>query len=209
MKTCTKCNLSKELEFFHKSSRHTCGYHSQCKDCINKKNKNYRVNNYEKYLTNRQRHYSQNIEKFREQKVKSAKKYKDKKRKYDIQYRLNHKITITQYKKKWEEKNKNNPVYKIKKNLRRRVHHALNGLNKSDNTFKLIGCSPEQFKTYIESLFESGMSWDNYGLDGWHIDHIIPCYKFDLTKEEEQRKCFHYSNQRPLWAKDNLSRPRD
>ena len=45
---------------------------------------------------------------------------------------------------------------------------------------------------------------DNYGK--WHIDHIIECHRFDLTKPEEQRKCFHYSNQRPLWAIDNLSR---
>ena len=36
------------------------------------------------------------------------------------------------------------------------------------------------------------------------IDHIIPCAAFDLTKPENQKKCFHYSNTQPLWAKDNL-----
>jgi hypothetical protein len=73
---------------------------------------------------------------------------------------------------------------------------------------KLIGCSIEEFKSYIESLFEVGMSWENYNFKTWHIDHIIPCYKFDLSIPEHQYECFHYTKQRPLWAKDNLSRPR-
>ena len=48
------------------------------------------------------------------------------------------------------------------------------------------------------------MSWSAYLENLIHIDHIIPCSSFDLTKEEEQRKCFHYSNLQPLWARDNI-----
>lgn len=44
---------------------------------------------------------------------------------------------------------------------------------------------------------------DVYGYTGWHVDHIIPCAAFDLTKPAEQAKCFHYSNLQPLWATDN------
>jgi hypothetical protein len=64
---------------------------------------------------------------------------------------------------------------------------------------------------HIEKQFLNGMSWDNYGkgLDKWNIDHIIPCNTFDLTKPEEQKRCFHYSNLRPLWEIDNLNRPKD
>ena len=57
---------------------------------------------------------------------------------------------------------------------------------------------------YIESKFKEGMTWENYGT--WHLDHIYPCSKFDLTKEEEQRICFHYSNLQPLWASQNMSK---
>ena len=53
------------------------------------------------------------------------------------------------------------------------------------------------------------MNWDNHTKNGWHIDHIKPIDTFDLTDYEQQRVCFHYSNLRPLWASDNLSRPKD
>jgi DNA/RNA endonuclease G (NUC1) len=59
-------------------------------------------------------------------------------------------------------------------------------------------------KAHLEAKFLPGMTWDNYGVHGWHIDHIIPCAAFDLSKETEQRKCFHFTNLQPLWAKDNL-----
>ena len=50
------------------------------------------------------------------------------------------------------------------------------------------------------------MSWDNYGTHGWHIDHIRPCASFDLSDEEQQKICFHYTNLQPLWAEDNLKK---
>jgi len=52
--------------------------------------------------------------------------------------------------------------------------------------------------------FKPGMTWDNYGYYGWHIDHKVPCSNFDLSKPEEQYKCFHYTNLQPLWAEENL-----
>ena len=68
----------------------------------------------------------------------------------------------------------------------------------------LIGCEVDYLMYYIQSKFTKGMNWNNYGK--WHIDHIKPCCSFDLSKASEQRKCFHYTNLQPLWAKDNLSK---
>ena len=69
---------------------------------------------------------------------------------------------------------------------------------------ELIGCKFSELKQHLENKFKPGMTWENHGLYGWHIDHIKPCSKFDFTDDNEQKKCFHYTNLQPLWAKENL-----
>jgi len=99
------------------------------------------------------------------------------------------------------EINKKN--FRILKSLRARLLQALNDNVKKKHTIQFIGCSVKELKSYLESKFNNGMSWENYGRKGWHIDHIIPCAKFDLSKLEEQEKCFHYTNLQPLWWYEN------
>lgn len=96
--------------------------------------------------------------------------------------------------------------YRILDNLRRRINKTVRRGGKSQSTQKLLGCSIQDFRIYLESLWESGMSWDNYGRNGWHIDHIIPCSLFDLSRPDHQKRCFHFSNMQPLWAPVNLSK---
>jgi hypothetical protein len=48
------------------------------------------------------------------------------------------------------------------------------------------------------------MTKENYGK--WHVDHIIPCAAFNFNNEEEQRRCFHYTNLQPLWAEENIKK---
>lgn len=107
--------------------------------------------------------------------------------------------------KEWYLPNKSD---KIMKTLRNRLYSAIKNQSgeKQFKTIDLIGCSMYEFKKHIESQFKPGMSWDNHGLHTWHLDHIKPCVSFDLTKPEEQKKCFHYTNLQPLWAKENLSK---
>lgn len=99
-----------------------------------------------------------------------------------------------------------NVPYKIELALRCRIRKAVKRQSRNDKSIDLLGCSYAELVTYIEKLFVEGMSWDNYGPTGWHIDHIKPCASFDLTNQDEQRKCFHYTNLQPLWAVDNLSK---
>lgn len=76
-------------------------------------------------------------------------------------------------------------------------------LKKDIRTYKLIGCDMDFLRSYLESKFTKGMSWDNYGQ--WHIDHIKPCNSFNLSVPEEVKSCFHYTNLQPLWATTNIA----
>ena len=73
---------------------------------------------------------------------------------------------------------------------------------------ELCGYTPKKLREHMESLFREGMSWDNYGRDGWQIDHIRPVSSFNYTTTEceDFKKCWELNNLQPLWAKDNMSK---
>ena len=74
------------------------------------------------------------------------------------------------------------------------------------HTLDLLGCSVEELWIHLEKQFTAGMTRENHGRNGWHIDHIIPCASFDLSDPEQQSQCFHYTNLQPLWAEDNIKK---
>lgn len=138
----------------------------------------------------------------------------------DIQYRLNNKAKIALINKKYytehkeqikikrnyhlKQRRKTDNAFKIEQNYRRRLREVIK--NKKDKSINLLGCTVNELKKHLECNFSSGMNWNNYGIHGWHIDHITPCCAFDLTSLEEQRKCFHYTNLQPMWALDNIKK---
>ena len=95
------------------------------------------------------------------------------------------------------------PLFKLAKNTRKMVSRYMIG-EKSKRTQEIIGCSYEELKTHIEKQFTDGMTWENYGADGWHIDHIKPLAM--ASSEEEIIASNHYSNLQPMWALDNLKK---
>lgn len=208
MKKCANCLEVKSIFDFPKNHRSKDLLDTNCKLCRNLKNKKYRDCNSDKVKSSRKKYYASNIQKMREEKTKYYQKNKDKKAAYDKIYRTKNKKKLNKQKKDWEKRRllSGDHTTKIAKNLRRRINHVLKGTNKSASTIQLLGCSIEQFLVYLESMFLENMSWDNYGTNGWHIDHIRPCSSFNLNDENDQKKCFHYSNLRPLWAIDNLKK---
>lgn len=101
-------------------------------------------------------------------------------------------------------RHRRNPKRRLLMSIRVRVSRVLKGNLKSEPTLKLLGCSTGHLKLHLQSKFNQGMNWNNYGQ--WQTDHIIPCSAFDLSKPEEQRKCFHFSNLQPLWKFHNFEK---
>jgi hypothetical protein len=106
----------------------------------------------------------------------------------------------------YKERYRTDAKYRLKLQTRSLIYTALkkNNISKKEGTEKMLGCSIEEFKAYLESLFQPGMSWDNMGRAGWHIDHICPCSQ--AQNEEELIKLQHYTNLQPLFENDNLAK---
>ena len=165
--------------------------------------------------------------------VEEIKQYrKEYNRKYNLLYKENRiKISNMSYieHKRWEnellkkyknkdkiKRNKKNlyrkkkyetdPLFKLSLLLRTRIIKALKvkSWNKANTTADILGCDFETVKLHLEKQFVDGMNWDNHGLFGWHIDHIIPLAS--ATTEKELLKLCHYTNLQPLWAEDNLKK---
>ena len=105
-----------------------------------------------------------------------------------------------------KNKRKNNIQFKLGKILRTRLGMAISNNYKSGSAVSDLGCSIEKFKLWLEMHWEEGMSWENYGRTGWHIDHVKPLDSFDLTDRKQFLEACHFSNLQPMWAKDNLSK---
>ena len=202
-KICNVCSVEKLLNDFHKRNDSKDGLRNECKICTRKKINSYRDLNKEKINTWNRESYYRNIEKHK----KTKKIYRDKnKEKQKILKKIwndNNKEKIKNYTK---DRKKYDIKFKLICNLRSRVKSFLNSRNmtKKNTTLQIVGCTPEDLKKHLEKHFKDGMSWENYGLNGWHIDHIIPL-KNAKTENELFDLC-HFTNLQPLWWYENLEK---
>ena len=203
VKTCNKCKINKLETNFAKDCTKNDGRRTICKDCSNLYYANYRKN------LNKEDVKAYNKKYQLENKNKISKKQKE--------YRQKNKQKIALKQKEYGQKNrkelnkkyleyKKDPNFKIACNLRSRLLIALKRNYKAGSAVKDLGCTIQEFKKYLESKFQPGMTWENYGKGGWEIDHIYPLSKVDLTDREQFLKVCHYTNLQPLWASDNRSK---
>jgi hypothetical protein len=216
MKVCNKCNTEKTLENFT-YRKDTEQYESICCDCVKQYNREYYIKNKKKIIDRSNLYYKENTQNV----LRVTKKYrknnieKVKQRKSD--YHIKNSEKIKEKTKNWRKENKekrnqtererrkNNTSHKLVHYLRVRTNFYIKKMNisKCNPSLKIIGCSPEFLKEYIEKKFTDGMCWDRMGKE-IHIDHIIPLSS--AKSEDEIYKLCHYTNLQPLWAEDNLKK---
>jgi hypothetical protein len=196
-KVCKKCLVDKLLSDFNKNKNTNDGLQVNCKICNKEYKTQYYIDNKDKISEKHKEYYIENKKKI----IDRVKIWGE-----------NNKDKVGQYKKDYVEKNrdfinlkmvqrkKDDPILKLKMLYRSKTNKIL-GSNR-ESTFDLIGCSPSELKSYLEKQFKDGMCWENHGLFGWHIDHIIPLSS--AKSDDELKKLCHYSNLQPLWAIENI-----
>jgi hypothetical protein len=108
------------------------------------------------------------------------------------------------YKKNWMRKTReSSELHRVKDSLRARLRFFTK-FKKSKPTSEIIGCTWEELIQHLESNFQPGMSWENHGRFGWHIDHIIPLAS--AKSVDDLHRLNHFTNLKPLWWKDNLQK---
>ena len=221
-KICSKCNTEKDIEDFYKRNSKSI---SRCKECTKSGVSSYRTNNLLAVKERESKYYSDNKDKYKIKNKKHREENKEYHSEYHKKYRQENLDKIKDYHKDYYKTNKDKIVSKVVSNrrerkkvddlyrfflsIRRLIKNSINRGNftKKSKTYKILGCSYEEFKVYLESKFEPWMNWENRGLYngelnyGWDIDHIIPISI--AVSEEELLKLNHYTNLQPLCSKIN------
>ena len=229
MKTCSKCNIDKPLSSFGKDKQKSDGLTSKCKYC----QKDYYKENKESVLNYRKQYYKKNKEVIIEKNKQYYQENEAHLMERSKQWRKKNKEAIAERNKQWYmdnrevilEKNRkavatpayrkkrnenarkrraNDPLFRMIHNLRAGLWQAMAGTQKTKKTMELLGCSQEYLRDHLSAQFTEGMTLENYGLKGWHIDHIQPVDDFDHNDPEQVAVCWHYTNLQPMWWRDNI-----
>jgi hypothetical protein len=232
VKTCGSCKETKALDNFYKNKRQKDGFDRICKSCSAEKGALYRAKHKDKIKAKaaERRDNNRDVERIRAktryERIKHTPEYKEKarhnysqfvakggealkerrreqRRAYRTANREKENAQNREYRRKRKEAD---PMYKLQMNLRCRLSKVFRLKTKPCSASRITGCTREELRAYIADKFQPGMTWDNYGHKGWHVDHIVPISAFDLSDEQQLKAACHYTNLQPLWAFDNLSK---
>jgi len=196
---------------YHQANKEKINSKRKEYDCVNKertkaRRKKYSESNKQKIKEQRKLHYERNKEKIKAEAALWIKNNKERKKNNDKAWQqANRQKVIKQNEASKKVRIATDLLSAVKNKLRNAISNAFRRIkqNKPTNTQSLLGCTWEEAKVHLESLFEEGMTWENHGVHGWHIDHIRPLASFNL---DEIHLANHISNFQPLWAVDNLAK---
>lgn len=206
MKICTKCKENKDLSEFYKNENR---YRPECKKCSILSASDRQV---VKLSNNKEAIYKK--AKIKRDNLSEQQKIKNKennKIKYDNRSDEDKIKENLRRKNRCKIRYETDLNFKLKCILRSRLNTALKKNTKTGSAVDDLGCSIDKFKVYLESKFETWMTWGNHGIydksrNTWQLDHIDALANFDLKNKEEFMRAAHYTNYQPLLAKENLEK---
>lgn len=222
-KICSRCLQNKGISEFGYRKNSKDGHHGVCKECRNEDTKKCRSNKVfteEEKMSEKSRRRDYYLKNKNEILAKSR-LFRDNNKEYTKNYKKvyysKNKEKLIKYSSEYHlNRLKNDEFYKFKCNVRVLIKNSIKyrGFSKiNTKTFDILGCSIDDFRLYLESKFESWMTWENYGLYngelnyGWDIDHIIPISI--ANTEEEVIRLNHYTNLQPMCSYFNRNIKKD
>lgn len=169
----------------------------ECRPCSKASKAKWRTENPEQVESNNAKYRAENPEKL---KAKDAKWYAENQEKAKATHAKWQAKNRDYSAKQRRERRKINVQFRLACNLRARLTMSIKNNQKVGSAVRDLGCSVSELKLHLENLFQPGMCWENWSRNGWHIDHIIPLSKFDLSDREQLLKACHFTNLQPLWA---------
>lgn len=102
-------------------------------------------------------------------------------------------------------KRANDIKYRIKAAMSGQINFHIKKRGRSTSELLKVRCgyTVDELIDHLEKQFTGAMSWSNYGVNGWHIDHIVPASSFNLEDEAQFKACWSLANLRPLSAHEN------
>ena len=193
-----------------------------CLECDADRSRRYYKENREDILTKKRVYRSENYEKERKREAEYSKRNRDARRAYSRMYGEENKEYFTAYNREYYRTNKrkildannsyarmrrkHDPGFRMMESMRKMLSRVMERQNTATprRTEIIIGYTRNELVAHLESQFQEGMSWNNYGK--WHIDHIIPIDHFIKSGERNPAVINALENLQPLWAQDNLSK---
>lgn len=171
-------------------------------DKIKAYNKFYRENHYDKKIACEQNYRKKNREKLICYSREYRKTHADKISLREKQYHHRPEV-ITHRRERAKNYWRNNINQRLSGILSNAIYMALKGRKGNKHTMDILGYTIEELREHMETQFQKGMTWDNYG--DWHIDHRIPKIWFDFSSyaDEAFKECWSLDNLQPKWASDN------
>ena len=229
---CKQCEQKLPKTSFYMKDKKKQRYDTTCKECRKEGARSWHADNKDKSLENKKKWHTANRdrmianmkqryddnheeelrlrkewrdahpERVKQWNEKAYKKHRPKILKQKSQYAKKNRKRINKYQR---EKYANDMGYRIAMCARSRMRDALKGEVREESVMNSLGCDLEFAQAWFQVQFYDGMTFQNHG-DLWHIDHVNPCTSFDLTDNEQLKKCFHWSNLQPLLGAKNISK---
>lgn len=207
MKTCTWCKVEKDESEYNKKTGGAGGLSAHCRECQRKRHSE-RYAPSKPHLKYYVEHYGELKDKRdskREELNERSRKYnrecKDKKRETVLKSRVKHLDAHLKYRKQYQQDRYNNdPMYRMKHNLRSLILSAFKRLSKNGKlkTNKEYGVD---FKAIFDRIGHRPGSGKEY-----HLDHIIPLAAFDFDNLEHVKLSQSPCNLRWITKRENLDK---